>query len=329
MTAPEIKYNVGLSLDNTGQHADRGAKLRHTYWSTPTALPMHFAEYFGVVGPGDNTTYKGVGGVYGIAADPASMTVDQKGCLYTMALACYPRFDRNNTPWDDATCLLLQNDGPAKATEILYFGEGAYNLDPCAVAAIGFELNVEVVMWFVGHAEYALDLSRGLASPAVIDEAVIRIPPATVGAVARNAANTTDLELWGVKDDLPTLAALKVRKPVNYTPTVAAQTGELGAGATGVPGHSSWSQINGRVHVDACAYVGTSPTGSGAFLIGLPKPALHRAALNGHDTASGWGVYGEILPGESVARCRYIHSASPITNGNYVFVSGSYRPEVD
>lgn len=329
MTAPIIQNNQHEGWDNTGQHADRGAVQKTSFYRSPSALPMHFAEYFGVQGIGDDTTFKGVGGVFGIAADKPGITIEQKGCLYTMALAVAPAFDRNNAPLDDATCLILENAGTGMATELLYFGGGLHDLDPCAIAAIGFEANYITVAWFIGHAGHVFDCSRGLASPAVIDHAFARIPPNTVAFEARNAANTADVELLGVKDDLPTVAALKVRKPVSYTPTVAAQTGALGAGATGVPGHSSWSQINGRVHVDACAYVGTSPTGSGAFLIGLPKPALHRAVLNGHDTLTGWGVYGEILPGESVARCRYIHAASPITNGNYVFVSGSYRPEVD
>lgn len=330
MSAAEIKFDRPLSLDNTGQHADRGAKLKTSFYKTSAATPMAFADYIGANGVGDNATFCGVGGLYVVAADAPGITAGQRGCLYPLALSVVPSFARNNTPFDDATCVILQNDGTAMATELGYVGGGLHNLDPCAIAAWGIEANFVTAIWYIGHAGHVIDCSRGLATPARIDHAFARIPPNTVAMQARNGANTGDINLLGIASDVVQLADKNVHAPAAYAPSVTAATGTLGTGATTLADHTYWSQINGRVQVEFCAYVPNVGTGAGDLLVGLPKTAgAGRGALYGHDTTYGWGVYAEILPGENVARCRYINSASPIVAGNFVFLSGSYRPATD
>jgi hypothetical protein len=84
-------------------------------------------------GNGDNTTFRGVSGGYLKSRDRSTITLGQRGVLYGLQLSVEPKFTRNNFPYDDAVCLVLQNEGVGKATEMLYIGE-----TPRAVAFSGW-----------------------------------------------------------------------------------------------------------------------------------------------------------------------------------------------
>lgn len=74
-----------------------------------------------VDGHGDNATFLGVGGYSFVAADSAESSTANKGVLYAANFHVKPSYDRNNSPDDDATPVLIGNDGTGKATDALYF----------------------------------------------------------------------------------------------------------------------------------------------------------------------------------------------------------------
>lgn len=79
-------------------------------------------------GKGDNATFIGVSGGYLQSRDRSDVTALNKGVLYGLQLSVSPLVARNNIPFDDVGCLIMQNDAQvadAKGTDACYIGHNA------------------------------------------------------------------------------------------------------------------------------------------------------------------------------------------------------------
>lgn len=114
-----------LYYDNTNTFAENDAALNVNVDLGSTAPPgVVNTTYFSTQSRGDNTTFIGGCTVKIIGADRAGVSGSTKGVLYPLYVSCQPSVARNNSPFDDADGILIQNDGTAKGADALYIGQG-------------------------------------------------------------------------------------------------------------------------------------------------------------------------------------------------------------
>jgi hypothetical protein len=80
------------------------------------------------IGRGDNASFKGVSGGFIDVRDSNSILSSERGVLYGLQITVAPRFARNNIPYDDVACLVLQHNGTdasAHGTDALYIGSNS------------------------------------------------------------------------------------------------------------------------------------------------------------------------------------------------------------
>jgi|DEB0MinimDraft_6_1074348.scaffolds.fasta_scaffold18108_3 hypothetical protein len=81
-----------------------------------------------VTGKGDNTTVKGVGAGFFLAADSVDVNASTKGCLYGGSFVVTPRITRDNIGIDDAAGVIVQNGATvtnARGTDAIYVGRNS------------------------------------------------------------------------------------------------------------------------------------------------------------------------------------------------------------
>lgn len=115
-----------LYFDNTGAYAEQDSALNVTVdlgaaappGVIPTTTLLSLSQ-------GNNTTFVGGAALKLVAKDRASVNSSNKGVLYPLYCSVQPSVARNNSPFDDATGHIIQNDGTAKAADGLYVGTGS------------------------------------------------------------------------------------------------------------------------------------------------------------------------------------------------------------
>jgi hypothetical protein len=149
-------------------------------------------------GKGDNTTFIGVSGGYFQARDRTDVNSGNKGVLYGLQISIVPSVARNNVPYDDATGIVVQNDGSAKATDCIYVGKSAIIIGPEWISGILVDCNADYAIRATGDYAYGLDFIEGRI--ATFTSAAIRVPNNTLIA-GRNAANSADVSMIKVATD--------------------------------------------------------------------------------------------------------------------------------
>lgn len=179
-----FKLNIGDPSNTQG--------LRMNLWAdvtVPTAL--HAITSTIIDGVGDNATAIGVSGGYIATRDRANVTGANKGLLYGLQITVSPIVARNNTPFDDAAGLVVQNGGIAKATDALYVGRNAGIAGSEWYGAITIDGNSDWVLRANGtYASTGVDMSN-----ATITSGIGFKLKNTHTLAGRNAANNADLKL--------------------------------------------------------------------------------------------------------------------------------------
>ena len=153
-------------------------------------------------GRGNNTTFIGVSNAYFNAIDDGSVTSGTKGVLYGAQFSVRPLLSRNNSPFDDADGLVVQNAAPVAATglatDAIYIGHNSLFTGGLAEWQTGVQVAANSVAAFAAIATfgYGMDLCWG-GTCSTISTAAIRIPNASliVGMNAAGNANITIAEV--------------------------------------------------------------------------------------------------------------------------------------
>jgi hypothetical protein len=185
-TAPYVLASAGkiatwIKLDNT--------IVQYRNDSTPDATT--YAADYHISGAGYDGEPKGVGAIRIDVADNTDVIADptKAGVLYGIVITIDPIVSRNDVPNDDAAGILIQNEGTQKATDAIYIGNGnpvgnewntILSSDSDVLTGIALQGN---------HLNYGIDLGLG-----TYNGSVMRFPNNN-GLVARNAANTDDVNL--------------------------------------------------------------------------------------------------------------------------------------
>lgn len=320
-----IEFGGVQSYDNYGSHTNRGAAVEQVTFANLAPTAVHYAKWMAVVGKGDNTGFKGVGGHFIAAIDDPGVTSDSlRGVLYCLGLSVQPARSRNNAPHDDAACLVGQNDGAGQATELFFAGRGAGALSVEAIAALGIQCNAEAAIWAIAAFGYGMDFSRGLASPATFTNAGIRFPNNMTALTARNNANSADHGMIGHNtSDQVTLDGKIITPWADWTPTVSAITGSFTT-AAGVSGECRWCQINNIVFVKALILITTKNTGVGLRFT-LPVLPAKRAVLSGMELSQGFMIRGNIVGGSTNCDVYFYNAGDADANGDYYVLEGFYE----
>src|SRR5258706_400129 len=111
-----------LYYDDSGAAVEHNAALNivvNTGASAPGQLVL--GQFTFMQSKGDNTTFpNGVSGGFIAVNDRSDVIAGTKGLLYAWQLSIRPQIARNNSPFDDATGLVVQNDGTAKGTDAIF-----------------------------------------------------------------------------------------------------------------------------------------------------------------------------------------------------------------
>lgn len=310
-----------ISYDNEAQHIDRDSAFYQARYRNLAPSKIHFLTYSTVVGRGDNTGFKGVGGGYIVALDDVSVDDDSKrGVLYGLAITVQPRRERNNAPADDVACLVLQNDGIAAATELLYIGRGAARLSREANSAIGIETWADSAIFATGHYNYCLDFARGAQS--VIAQSAMRVPMNCNAVVARKA-DGSNLPLLSTNDqEQVVLAGRVVQGWQDYIPAITSSTGAIAAYSV-VSGR--WVRMNDTVTFNVTLHLIDKGTAGQSMRVALPLPCVKRSTFAGFDTSTGRMLVASVAAGASVALVSRYDGADPMTSGVYYNISGTYE----
>lgn len=197
VTGGMLTATSGLRYDDSGAYVSRNAVVtlqRNVDAPTGVIPTVHYVT----AGKGDNTTLIGVSSGYMQARDRSDVDASNKGVLYALQLSVSPRVPRNNVPYDDAACLVVQNDAQvagAKATDAIYVGHNAAMFPTAAdkefITAFGSD----------AHSDYGMHLAganvNGIRLAGVYSSYGIHLKnDLFIGA--RNAANSADLPLIGL-----------------------------------------------------------------------------------------------------------------------------------
>ena len=180
-----------------------------------------------------------------------------------------------------------------------------------------------------GRWAYGIDGARppgvnGNVGKAVFGQAMIRAPAANKIVVARNNADSADIEILGSIDDTPTLAGRKVRGWTDYTPTITAGTGSF---TTVSVISARYMTINNTCFFNVTFQLANAGTGGQDIRVTLPINAAQSSAATGRNTTTFQQMHGAIdaTNHPTFARFARYDAASPINNGNFYVVSGSYE----
>ena len=148
-----------------------------------------FQNTYGLGASGSNVA-KGVGGFDINMFDAPGVTGSSKGILYGGVITINPSIDRNNIPYDDATGLIIQNNGSGIATDGIFFGNGTNisgtNPQWQTMLSMFSNTNSGIVMGGT-HANYGIDLQQGTYTLGAM-----RLP-FNSAILARNSINSADL----------------------------------------------------------------------------------------------------------------------------------------
>jgi hypothetical protein len=126
VTGTPTLANGELYYDNTGNYIERNAAFNVAVdWGALAPSGVTFSTYIYNSCQGDNTTFTGCGGMYIKTVDRSSVTASNKGVLYGLNVVLSPSFARSNSPYDDATGIVVSNSGTGAGTEALYFARNA------------------------------------------------------------------------------------------------------------------------------------------------------------------------------------------------------------
>lgn len=147
---------------------------------------------------GNNSTFIGCSGGFITSNDDASVTTSTKGVLYGLQLSVRPLIARNNSPYDDATGLVIQNDAPGQyiATDAFYLGHNSIFTSGAKEWQTGFQeaANVNSAFAVAGGATVGTGLDLCWGGCATVGTGV-RTPNNIPSIVGRNAAGTGDIEI--------------------------------------------------------------------------------------------------------------------------------------
>jgi hypothetical protein len=195
-SANYTQWENPLYYDNIGNFTPRDGVINiRRRVNAPTSVTPSVVNI--VSGRGDNATFIGVSGGYFQARDEADVTASDKGVLYGMQISVVPIVDRNNVPYDDVACLVVQNDGTAKGTDAIYVGAGGNVVGNEWVTGVLVGADCGYAYRATGAYDYGLDFVAGSA-PATFTAAAIRVPSGAKIA-SRNVANSADISL--IKSD--------------------------------------------------------------------------------------------------------------------------------
>jgi len=190
-----LQQGAVRSWDNTNTHQDRGALIEQVRYDNLTPSTVHNLYYWLAVS--ENVGEGGVAGVgtlYSVCADAATVVDGRKPALYGAQFNVHPLINRNNTPNDDAVAAQFHNSGPGKATEIAYFGRGPSALASEAFCVIGVDTWADCLIGSTGHYTVGIDFARLGTSPAEVSNTFIKFPNNASMLKGRNAADTLDCD---------------------------------------------------------------------------------------------------------------------------------------
>lgn len=268
----DVNWATSLYFDNTGDFIDRGAIVTLIRDLVPPTTGVYFTQYGITAGSGDNATVTGVGASYSVVADRAGVTGANKGALYGHAISIRPSVARNNTPFDDAACLVLSNDGIAKATDCIYVGTGSSVVGSQWVSGILIEAPVDIA--FRGHGAFGYGLS--FDSSSTFSGAAIRVPNAT-DVSARNAAGSADISMLKLN------ASNKILMGAGINITTGADTNIL-LDQLGVAPTFNAISLNGSVAPSTMVGFAGGATGITSLFYYVPTGGKHTFRYNNVDT---------------------------------------------
>jgi hypothetical protein len=169
----------GTGINSNGQVFTKVTDL------TPAATT--YAGWFESIGGKSSGGAKGTGAVVMLNSDDASVNAGNKGILYGNVIAISPRVDRNSVPNDDATGMIIQNNGAGKATDAIYIGAGTL-VGKQWLALLSTSPDSDYIGVFGGAHTYGMDFSSGTYT-----NAVMRCPNNVACLTARNGTNSADL----------------------------------------------------------------------------------------------------------------------------------------
>ncbi len=116
---------------------------------------------------GDNTTLIGGRALQLQAEDDAGVAAGTKGYLNGLSISLVPKIARNNTPFDDATALHIQNNGTRKGSDAMYVGHNASVLDALDwYAVFSSEANATFGVNWIGNVDTAFYVRNNVTTMA-------------------------------------------------------------------------------------------------------------------------------------------------------------------
>lgn len=320
------EFGRPLAFSNIGSYADRGAPQSQTEWWQNSPTGPGNLNYTVVVGTGDiSAPFRPITPHYYVVGDHPTILASQRPAMYGLAISMRPRFDRNTVPVDDMAALILANEGTGRMTEILYIGRNPNPIASDAGAVFGNDAHADVLIYDTGAHVYGWDGARQGTTDAIYTQAMLRAPLGARVAVARNAADTADLELLGTNSSDQMMLGGKVAVPwTDYTPTVTPSSGAF-TSAGPVLGECRYRRLFGSVDVRAVVTVSNKGTGAGELRVSLPFAATKGGLWIGRETLTDTIVRVRVAAGETFARITGLNGGDVIANGNFYDFSISYE----
>jgi hypothetical protein len=157
-----------IYVDPTGVFVERNAQvtIERNYADTPT--DVFPTLYILSIGKGDNAHWYGNSAIYAQARDRDDVTGSNKGVLKGLDVCVYPRVARNNSPYDDVSCIQCVNIGLVKATEGIYIGHYSGFSTHEFEHGIGIDAYCDNGILLAGQFDYGMNLAPGTFAQAPI-----------------------------------------------------------------------------------------------------------------------------------------------------------------
>jgi hypothetical protein len=180
-TANFMEFQTPIYYDNTGVFGPESAIItidRDLHLSNNTTV---IATNFEVTScHGDNIHFYGCSGGYFQVQDDTTVIASNKGVLYGLEAVVNPSVSRNNSPFDDAAGMIVQNVtlNQSKATDLYYAGHNTAFTGGASEAVTSFltQANTDAAYRAVATFGVGFDLCASDSNCATINSAAIRVP---------------------------------------------------------------------------------------------------------------------------------------------------------
>ena len=292
----------------------------------PTSVPasLHIIQSVS----SDNTTFRGASGIYSKTYDAPGITADQRGALYGGQFSIQCNFVRSNTPFDDAACLVLHNEGTEAGTEMLYIGHnpGLEHGNGDAVAAIGVDCWTGVGIYFTGHYVWGLDFNYG-PNGSTVTGGYLRGKNnvALVSAMSIDGTTTLQCLKLNTGDNLEIFGQERItRRDFFPFPTLSADSGTFTDAEVLA---ARWSKDNGLVRYGGFLRIDDKGTAAGAIRIPLPVTANQYGGGGiAWNTTDGVVLSAIIAGSATYVRLTLGTGGDPIVNGKDYRFDVTYEP---